>query len=260
MPRHARKKSASNIYHVVIKGADSQLLFHETKDYLKYLDILQYYKDECDFLLFAYCLMSNHVHLLIQTTTTTIDSVFRRINTTYAGWFNLKYNRTGYVQDGRYYSEPIETLESIRNVIRYIHYNPTKAGLEAAPGKSYKWNSFKLYLQNSSELLDSTKILQILGGEESFIELHKTSPKEKEYIDIHSFRKRIPDDVAQDIILEHLHLTSLCDFSKMSLSDRRQAIISLTQKGISIRQMSRLTGTPRGIVERILKKYHVQNS
>ena len=130
MARHSRKKSSTQIYHVVIKGADRQLLFEETKDYRKYLDILEYYKEEFHFKIYAYCLMSNHVHLLIHhPDTASLESIFRHINTTYATWFNLKYNRTGFVQDGRYFSEPVEDSRYLLTVVRYIHYNPAKAGL-----------------------------------------------------------------------------------------------------------------------------------
>ena len=73
MPRKPRAISESNIYHVVIRGADRQQMFEEKNDYVKYLDILSYYKKECQFEIYAYCLMSNHVHLLIHTSNTPLD-------------------------------------------------------------------------------------------------------------------------------------------------------------------------------------------
>ena len=134
MPRHSRRKSSTRTYHIVIKGADRQLLFEEKNDYIKYLNILEYFKSECKIEIFAYCLMSNHVHLLIRhPVDIPLETVFRRINTTYAIWFNMKYNRTGFVQNNRFFSEPVEDLSYFLNVVKYIHYNPTKAGLEHAP-------------------------------------------------------------------------------------------------------------------------------
>lgn len=134
MPRHSRTKSGTRIYHVVIKGADRQLLFEETKDYMKYLEILEYYKQECNFEIFAYCLMSNHIHLLIRhSIDCSLQTIFRRLNTTYAIWFNMKYNRTGFVQNDRFFSEPVEDEKYLLTVVKYIHFNPTKAGLEQAP-------------------------------------------------------------------------------------------------------------------------------
>ena len=156
MARHARKKSSTQTYHVVIKGADRQLLFEESKDYIKYLDILEFYKDQLKFEIYAYCLMSNHVHLLLRhPNTVSLESIFRHINTTYACWFNAKYDRTGFVQDGRSYSEPVESDNALLTIVRYIHYNPSKAGLENFPGSGYQWSSFNDYTRKTAGLTDT---------------------------------------------------------------------------------------------------------
>lgn len=254
MPRHARKKSSTQIYHVVIKGADRQLLFEESNDYSKYLEILEYYKQQLSFELYAYCLMSNHIHLLIRhPETITLESIFRHINTTYATWFNLKYNRTGFVQDGRYFSEPVETDRYLLTVVRYIHYNPTKAGLEQKPGAGYRWSSFNDYAKNRSGLTDTQLIFEKMGSKEQFQIFHSIFPKD-DCFDIHKYRKRLPDDVAKDIVSQTCNCNSVVDFQKLSLVERNQSIILLHKKGISVRQLNRLTGTPRGVIERIIAK------
>ena len=80
MSRNSRQKSSTRTYHVVIKGADRQLLFEEPRDFKKYLEIVEYYKQECQFELFAYCLMSNHIHLLIRhAPECPLETIFRRI-------------------------------------------------------------------------------------------------------------------------------------------------------------------------------------
>ncbi|MDD6155936.1 MAG: transposase [Lachnospiraceae bacterium] len=252
MSRHARKKSSIQTYHVVIKGADRQLLFEESKDYLKYLDILKYYKEKFDFEIYAYCLMSNHVHLLIHHPVgTSLETIFRHINTTYAGWFNLKYDRTGFVQDGRYFSEPVETAGYLLTVVRYIHYNPTKAGLEIRPGAAYLWSSYNDYINGFSDLTDTGYILKLLGTQEQYIALHNIVPDD-DCFDIHQARKRLPDDVAKDMIEGLCSCKSVTDFQRLSLIDRDKNILLLHEKGISIRQLNRLTGTPRGVINRII--------
>lgn len=254
MPRNSRKKSGTLTYHVVIKGADRQLLFEESRDYEKYLEIIAYYKQECQFELFAYCLMSNHVHLLIRHSPEfPLETIFRRINTTYAVWFNMKYNRTGSVQDGRYFSEPVETERYLFTVVKYIHFNPTKAGMETAPGTSYPWSSFYDYQNQISGLADTSLVLNIAGGFEQFQALHTVDSNDK-CMDISQFRKRLPDDVAKDKIYEVCKCNSVTDFQKLSLLARNKNIQLLHEKGISIRQLNRLTGTPRGVIERILTK------
>lgn len=260
MPRTQRKKSSLRIYHVVIKGADRQLLFEEKKDYKKYLDLLEYYKQECEFEIFAYCLMSNHVHLLIRhSSDSSLETIFRKLNTTYALWFNMKYKRTGYVQNGRYFSEPIENINSLLAAARYIHYNPTNAGLEISPENLYRWSSYRDYInfkKNTHSLTDTVFLLSIVGNQKTFQEYHSINPRQanEAFLDIDCIMKRIPDDVAKEIIQEVSGCKTTTEFQKLSLVLRDKYIKEIHQKGPSVRQMNRLLGIPRGIIERIIKK------
>lgn len=253
MPRHARMLSSTNIYHVVVKGADRQLIFEEEKDFKKYIEILEIYKEKCEFELYAYCLMSNHVHLLLRTTSMSLEDIFRRINTHYSGWFNAKYNRTGSLQDGRYFSEPVENINYLKNVACYIHFNPTKAGLEPTPGANYPWNSFNEYILGHSKLIDIDLFYRLIGNSDTFFDYHKSSPSE-ECLDIHLLRKRLPDDVAKDIILTYSKCNNSTEFQNLPIKERNEMILLLHKKGVSVRQLNRLTGTPRGIIERLIAK------
>ena len=255
MPRKARVKSSTHIYHVVIRGADRQHIFIENKDYLKYLDILKYYKEKLTFDLFSYCLMSNHIHLLIHTPETPLETVFRHINTRYAVWFNMKYERTGFLQQGRYYSEPVEDFRYLLTVVRYIHQNPYHAGLEKSPGDPYLWNSMPIYLNETPSFLNTAYILNVFGGREKFISFHKESGKE-ECLDTHQFKKRLPDDVAQEIIFQETGCSTPSQFQMLSLSQKEKHLSNLHEKGISIRQLNRLTGISKGIIERSVTKGH----
>lgn len=251
MPRKARKVSAQKIYHVVVKGADRQVMFEETRDYKKYIDILEYYREECHFELYAYCLMSNHVHLLIHINEIPLSTIFRKINTAYAGWFNAKYDRTGFLQDGRYFSEPVDTHNYLLAAIRYIHYNPVKAGLEKFPGQKYNWSSYNAFIKSDSQIIDSEFVLTFFGGTVNFVDFHKQKNTE-EFWDIEKARKRIPDDVAQTIIFELTGCSGVTEFQALSLKKRNEFIQKIHGRGVSIRQINRLTGVPKGIIDRIL--------
>lgn len=257
MPRKARKLSSTHIYHVVIKGADRQLLFEEDKDYIKYLDILQFYKEKFDYKLYAYCLMSNHVHLLIDTNLTPISTIFRHINTNYATWFNLKYDRTGFLQNGRFYSEPIENTSYFITVLKYIHFNPTKAGLEQFPGEKYTWSSFYDYASSFSEfksnsyLTDTDYLIHHIFSLKEYLELHQTLPDDN-CLEINTKRRRIPDDVARDIIYDLSDCRTITDFQYLPLAMRKQCLLEAYKKGISVRQLNRLTGIPRGVISRLI--------
>lgn len=251
MPRRPRKLSASSIYHVVIRGLDRQLMFDCANDYKKYLEIIELYKEECHFELYSYCLMSNHVHLLIKTTDTTLDTIFRKINTHYAVWFNMKYQRTGHLQQERFYSEPVENQKYLINVIKYIHNNPLKAGIESYPGESYKWSSIHEYSSEHFNLIDATDLLNIVSKSD-LIDILPTDD-DITYLDIDSVKKRLPDDVAKEIVCNITGLENCLLFQEFELSKRNNYIRHFHKKGLSIRQINRLTGIPRGIIQRALK-------
>ncbi len=257
MSRHARVKSRTRIYHIVIKGADRIRLFEECSDYQKYLDILAYYKQECRLEIFAYCLMSNHVHLLLRhPEDISLKSIFLRINTTYALWFNSKYQRTGFLQNDRFHSEPVEDVTYLLTVTKYIHRNPLNAGLEPSIGSSYPWSSYHEYVTESPKLIDSNFILSNFDTIECFQDFHIAAATDSEpsCLDIDKLRRRMPDDVAQELIQKISHCNSSTDFQKLTLIERDRFICELHKKGVSIRQLNRLTGTPRGVIDKILAK------
>lgn len=250
MPRALRKSSSTGIYHVVIKGANGHLLFEECRDYKKYLDYLEYYKSQFSFKIYAYCLMSNHIHLLVHIHSESLSDIFHRINTSYAIWFNNKYDRTGFLQDGRFHSEPVESLQYLFSVVRYIHKNPFKAGLEPQLGANYKWSSFLDYQTQSHHLVDIDYIFGVFGGYENFMHFHNNSSSD-ECLDVDKTRKRITDYDAQKIIYEVCQCKSFADFEKLSIIDRNKYINELLMNGLSERQLSRLSGFSRGLIRKI---------
>ncbi|MBQ5850909.1 MAG: transposase [Lachnospiraceae bacterium] len=259
MPRNRRQLSSTRTYHIVIKVADRQLIFEEPNDFHKYLSYLEYYKELCKFEIFAYCLMPNHVHILLRhSPDCSLETIFRKLNTAYAIWFNRKYNRTGFVQNGRYYSEPIENDQYLISVVRYIHFNPTKAGLEKSPGCSYQWSSFFDYSNNISQaasLTDTYFILNLLGSYNNFSILHsKTEELTETILDLNNICKRLPDNIANEIIVEVSNCHTVTEFQNLSIIKRNLFILLIHQKGVSIRQINRLTGTPCGVINRIIKQ------
>jgi REP element-mobilizing transposase RayT len=79
MPRRARKKSNTGIYHVVLRGINKQRIFEDEQDYRKFLEIIKSTQDKSEYIVYAYCLMSNHIHLLIKEGNEPIGNTFRRI-------------------------------------------------------------------------------------------------------------------------------------------------------------------------------------
>ena len=130
VPRAARIKSKSGIYHIIMRGINRQTLFNDEEDFAKFIQTLQRYREICEYNLYAYCLMGNHLHLLLKEGKDPLETVMRRICGSYVLWYNKKYDRVGYLFQDRFKSEPVEDEAYFLTVLRYIFQNPLKAGVE----------------------------------------------------------------------------------------------------------------------------------
>ncbi len=108
MPRRARSMSASNYMHVIVRGNGKQLLFEDTNDYRYYLRKLEFYCMDTEVLVCAYCLMDNHVHLLVKGELKSISLLMKKLGVSYSWYYNKKYDRVGHLFQDRFKSEPIE--------------------------------------------------------------------------------------------------------------------------------------------------------
>src|SRR6056297_2121196 len=159
MPRARRMQSETGIYHVVLRGINKQTIFQEEEDKEHFLVSLDQYRKECGYQLLAYCLMGNHIHLLMKTENEAIGQIFRRIGASYVYWYNKKYDRTGHLFQGRFKSEVVETDEYLKAVLRYIHQNPITAGLVSTP-EEFVWSSYREYIGlNDEQYVDKDAIL-----------------------------------------------------------------------------------------------------
>ena len=245
MPRTARIKSATGYYHIVARGIARQVLFEEDADYLFFLKTLKKCKEEEEFTILAYCLMENHFHLLLKIDRR-LDRVMNRISTTYAKYYNTKYERVGYLFQDRYKSKPVENSAYLLSAVRYIHNNPVKAGLCSVD--QYRWSSWQYY-EGAKGMVDADIVLNLLGGKKGFMEY---SMYEEHDPDDGCFEfkesSRLNDHQAQDKIKELLHMESGTKIQELNRVKRDEALRILKEGGLSIRQIERLTGITRGIV------------
>lgn len=160
MPRNAREKSETGIYHVMLRGIDKRDIFLDDEDKKTFLSHLFKAKELGDFQIYAYCLMDNHVHLLIKEGEELGKSI-KRITVGYVQKHNLKYGRTGHLFQNRYKSQVVENDNYVVSLARYIHQNPIKAGL-VKNIDTYPWSSFKDYLTtyNNGESKIETEIVK----------------------------------------------------------------------------------------------------
>ncbi|HWP96048.1 MAG TPA: transposase [Syntrophomonadaceae bacterium] len=165
MTRQARELSNTGIYHIIIRGNERKNVFQDSEDKQRFLDGIEAKKKDSSFLLYAYCLMDNHVHLLLNTYNDNLAEIMKSIGVRYASFYNWKYHRVGHVFQDRFKSEPIEDDQYFLAVVRYIHNNPVKAGMIGNPA-DYGWSSFSKYIQPvSSTWLDTKFVLGLFAND-----------------------------------------------------------------------------------------------
>lgn len=253
MARGPRKKSSTGIYHVMIRGINKQNIFEDDEDRMKFLEIIRFFKNKCKYELYGYCLMNNHIHVLIKEMEDSISVAIARISATYVKWYNKKYERCGHLFQDRFKSEPINDEFSLLRVLRYIHQNPLKAGM--AKGISgYKWTSYYEYI-GKKNLVDIDIILDILSPDR-----HKSFNIYVDFMDeINDYDIFIDNDarlpISDDKVLDHIRslgVSSISELQQMSRNERNDILKKLKElEFVTIRQLSRVTGISKSVIGRL---------
>lgn len=250
MPRRARKQSETGIYHVMLRGIDRQLIFEDSEDYIRFLDIVEECREVCNFQLYAYCLMGNHVHLLLKVQDEGLEMIFKRIGGRYVYYYNVKYQRVGHLFQDRFKSEPVDNNEYFLTVLRYIHQNPVKAKL-CSKVEEYPFSSFAEYLHEST-FVDTEFALGIIDRSE-FVRFNNAPNSDTCLELVTPSRHAVTDAQAQVIIGKISHCKTVTEFQSLEENKKERFIKKIYEKGVSVRQLSRLTGTTKGIVEKYLR-------
>ena len=245
MARTARVKSESNIYHIMIRGINRQLIAEDEEDNQKLKEILSQGKKVCGYELYGYCFLGNHIHLLMKEGKESLEQIFKRIGSRYVYYFNQKYKRIGHLFQDRFKSEPVNDDSYLLTVLTYIHKNPVKAGLSNTV-EEYRWSSYREYIGDPS-LIDVEFILGMITKGQ-LIELHKMEPQ-VDVLDIRQGNFRMTDEEAIEKVQEICGVEAR-DLASMDTSKRNLYIKRICENGISIRQISRITGISKGIIER----------
>lgn len=160
MPRRPRQLAESGIYHAIARGVNRDAIFLEDEDFEHFLHALAMVKEASGCAVLGYCLMINHVHLVLRTRREPIGSVMKRVGVRYASWFNRKYGRVGHLFQDRFRSLPVETDEYFVALLRYVWNNPVEAGLVVRP-EDYRWSSRRL-LGRTSQLVDGDELRSLV--------------------------------------------------------------------------------------------------
>ncbi len=250
MPRAARHKSETGIYHVILRAANQQMIFKDEEDKERFLYCLEESKKLSKFELYAYVLLGNEVHLLIKEGEETLAQAFRRLGARFVYWYNQKYERSGHLFQDRYKSIPVEDVTYFTKVLRYIYLKPVQAKL-CKIAEDFQWSSFRL-LKNTSAIIDHEQLFEIIPLD-TIIEMVNDRSDNKQLFLEFSEKKRIGDHVAARIIKKECKLNDLQEFQTLGEREQTRYLKKLLGGNISVRQLVRLTGLSRSKVEGLIK-------
>ena len=263
MPRQARLSSGTGIYHVMLRGINHQNIFEEPEDYYQFLNTLdmmaQSYEPDGtpsgrNYTLYAYCLMSNHIHLLIREREDKIGMAIKRIASSYVYYYNHKYSRDGHLFRERFKSEVVNDMAYFVTLLRYIHQNSVKAGM-VKEVKDYEFSSWHEYIDKNSTLFplcDTRTVLNRIPFSELNELVNEPLSDDIVCLDIEDASKGRPsDDQVMMLIREKTGATNSSAFQQLPDEIRRSVLIELKDKRASLRQLERLTGIGKSMIYRM---------
>ena len=243
MTRRARELSNSGFYHVMFRGINHQNLFEEKADFDYMLETIGKVKAEVGFEIQAYCLMTNHAHLLMKEKQMGVISIImKKILTKYAMYFNRKYKRSGALIGSRYKSKAVEMDEYFIPLIIYIHQNPVRAGIVEQP-EDYAYSSYQEYM-GSKEIVNTEFALSLIDYAD-WVELHERAVEGNFSV---SDRVKLTEIEIRQMIMKYTNGAEPIEIGLWEKSKRNAMLANLRQAGLSIREIERATGVSKGII------------
>ena len=280
-----REKSRIGMYHVLAQGAGNNELFHDDEDYQVFVEYLARLMkeawaedDEPDrpyFHTYAYCLTPKQFRLIVREEKYQVSAIMQSISQLYSRYYSGKYNSYGPLYRRRYYSEPINDEERMETVMRYVHQEPLRLGIISEPQitqKSQKkaldaeieqkealdeweWSSWHEYVglgSNLPKVCEKPDACHDLTAEQWREVLSKPLPEGTKCLEPKEYRAPKPTET-QVLGMVRLMTTATTwdEFRAIPRDEKLKTIKQLLQNGASIRQMEKLTGIGRGIIQNL---------
>lgn len=251
MPRKAREKSRTGIYHIMLRGVNRQTIFEDEEDKERFLKTLQKYKTISKYDLYSYCLMDNHVHLLLKEREETVSLLMKRISSSYVYWYNKKYERCGHLFQERFRSESVENQAYFLTVLRYIHQNPLKAGLARNVFEN-RWTSIHEYIE-IQKIIDVDFALRYYSVDRDqaiiLFREHMQQTNDDKCLDEEVIILLTDNEVRTYLKEWGIHNASLLQHMEKESRDAVLARLKVLN-GVTLRQIERLTGVSKSVIQR----------
>lgn len=256
MSRQLRNFSQSKIYHIIIKGIDDSDIFFSNKDRTIFINKIKLVQEKFPFQVYAYCLMSNHIHMVLKVENNLLSKSMQSLSQRYSHYFNSSYNRKGTLFQDRFYSRNVENKKYFLDVCKYVHKNPEKAHISLA--SEYPWSSYQEYI-GKEKIIDKNILLSYFNNNiYDFIKFTTKNETIDEIISCANFEMnaRILDDELIMMIIELCNLNGTDEiFDYFKIVENRKILSKFKDiKEISISQLSRITRVNKKAIKSLLQR------
>jgi REP element-mobilizing transposase RayT len=244
-----------------MRGNNKDYIFKHDCDKAFFMKYLKQIENDGLITVASWCLMDNHVHIVVKAEPDNLGIAFKRLNIKYAMMYHREHNTFGHVFQGRYMSKPIETEAYMLLVTRYIHQNPVKARMVESVD-AYKWSSYKEYL--SDDLNPSLSFIKALFNNsiEQYVKYHEEID-DREYMEIKEDQLKYREERSKNIITKYCNKYGIIDVKKINgHKEIFDEIINdlIENSGMSLRNISRFIDVPFGTVQRFGKRIVVNKN
>lgn len=248
-------KTITGFYHVRARGAGKQLIFEGDEDRWEFLELMRDCCRDAQVTIVAWCLMGDHVDLVLLDYEDRMSSAMHRLLLTYARRFNKRTGRTGHLFQNRFDRRSLDTDRHLMAAIRYVHANPQEAGIALI--ERYPWSSFAEYLRAYDNdatrgFSDPSCVLELFGSADGFAAYSLSTPdggepamrdmEETEW-ERHAFAEKLAKGLG----------VPLHEVKAASSAQRNIVILGLHDAGFTVRQIERYTGIGKSTVSRIVR-------
>jgi REP element-mobilizing transposase RayT len=220
MARKPRIEFEGALYHVVARGNRKENIFRTKGDYERYLDLLLRYKERYHYQLYAFVLMPNHLHLLMQTADINLSRIMQGLQQSYTAYFNLRYAAVGHLFQGRFKAILCDQDAYLLTLVKYIHLNPVRAEI-AARIDDYPWSSHHAYLRKgqSAELVNADFVLNLFDPRKAF-----AVRRYQEFMDdaVCADREEIYGTIDQRFLGDDQFVNAIVDKTRSDIKDKRK--------------------------------------